>query len=73
MKDRMDKSTCSWWDGPCLFEVLDRIEVPLRDPKGPVRLDSYAYFILHVLYSNSVYSFGQSPVYISDKVSALLC
>nr|CAB3486586.1 unnamed protein product [Digitaria exilis] len=47
MKTRMDKSICSWWDGPCLFEVLDRIEVPLRDPKGPVRLDSYAYFILH--------------------------
>jgi peptide chain release factor subunit 3 len=34
----MDKSICSWWDGPCLFEVLDRIEVPLRDPKGPVRM-----------------------------------
>lgn len=44
MKTRVDKSICSWWDGPCLFEVLDRIEVPLRDPKGPVRLDSYAYF-----------------------------
>uniref|UniRef100_A0A0D9VUZ2 Tr-type G domain-containing protein n=1 Tax=Leersia perrieri TaxID=77586 RepID=A0A0D9VUZ2_9ORYZ len=38
MKTRMDKSICSWWDGPCLFEVLDRIEVPLRDPKGPVRM-----------------------------------
>jgi peptide chain release factor subunit 3 len=38
MKTRMDKSICSWWDGPCLFEVLDRIVVPLRDPKGSVRL-----------------------------------
>ncbi|CAN6227511.1 unnamed protein product [Urochloa humidicola] len=38
MKTRLDKSICSWWDGPCLFEVLDRIEVPLRDPKGPVRM-----------------------------------
>ncbi|KAG8083565.1 hypothetical protein GUJ93_ZPchr0015g6876 [Zizania palustris] len=38
MKTRMDKSICSWWDGPCLFEVLDRIEVPLRDPKGPFRM-----------------------------------
>ncbi|KAL5215373.1 hypothetical protein ABZP36_004525 [Zizania latifolia] len=38
MKTRMDKSICSWWDGPCLFEVLDRIEVPLRDPKGSVRM-----------------------------------
>ncbi|KAM3392613.1 hypothetical protein ACQJBY_013648 [Aegilops geniculata] len=38
MKTRMDKSICSWWNGPCLFEILDKIEVPLRDPKGPVRL-----------------------------------
>jgi len=38
MKTRMDKSHCSWWDGPCLFEILDKIEVPLRDPKGPVRV-----------------------------------
>lgn len=38
MKTRMDKSTCSWWNGPCLFEALDGIEVPLRDPKGPFRM-----------------------------------
>uniref|UniRef100_A0A0E0JZH5 Tr-type G domain-containing protein n=1 Tax=Oryza punctata TaxID=4537 RepID=A0A0E0JZH5_ORYPU len=38
MKTRMDKSKCSWWSGPCLFEVLDCIQVPLRDPKGPVRM-----------------------------------
>ena len=43
MKTRMDKSICSWWNGPCLFEILDKIEVPLRDPKGPVRFGSYAY------------------------------
>ncbi|KQJ94649.1 eukaryotic peptide chain release factor GTP-binding subunit ERF3A [Brachypodium distachyon] len=38
MKTRLDKSICSWWNGPCLFELMDCIEVPLRDPKGPVRL-----------------------------------
>lgn len=38
MKTRLDKSTCPWWDGPCLFEALDSIEIPLRDPKGPFRL-----------------------------------
>lgn len=37
MKTRMDKSTCPWWDGPCLFEALDAIQVPPRDPKGPFR------------------------------------
>ncbi|KAM0948550.1 putative protein-synthesizing GTPase [Dioscorea sansibarensis] len=38
MKTRVDKKTCGWWDGPCLFEVLDSIQVPLRDPKGPLRM-----------------------------------
>ncbi|XP_051116685.1 uncharacterized protein LOC127241597 isoform X2 [Andrographis paniculata] len=38
MKTRVDKSTCSWWSGPCLFEVLDAIEVPQGDPKGPFRM-----------------------------------
>ncbi|KAK9272880.1 hypothetical protein L1049_003259 [Liquidambar formosana] len=38
MKTRVDKSVCSWWNGPSLFEALDAIEVPTRDPKGPFRL-----------------------------------
>ncbi|CAJ1936675.1 unnamed protein product [Sphenostylis stenocarpa] len=38
MKTRVDKSVCPWWNGPCLFEALDAIEVPPRDPKGPFRM-----------------------------------
>ncbi|KAH0469920.1 hypothetical protein IEQ34_001478 [Dendrobium chrysotoxum] len=38
MASRVDRKLCSWWDGPSLFEVLDTIEIPLRDPKGPVRM-----------------------------------
>ncbi|KAG0577635.1 hypothetical protein KC19_5G168800 [Ceratodon purpureus] len=38
MKERMTKSTCPWWDGPCLFEALDAVELPLRDPKGSFRM-----------------------------------
>ncbi|XP_072986454.1 uncharacterized protein [Typha latifolia] len=38
MKTKLDKSVCNWWNGPCLFQVLDSIEVPLRDPKGPLRM-----------------------------------
>lgn len=37
LKTRVDKSVCPWWDGPCLFEVLDAVEVPARDPSGPFR------------------------------------
>ncbi|CAJ2672915.1 unnamed protein product [Trifolium pratense] len=38
IKTRLDKSLCSWWDGPCLFESLDSIEVPMGDPKSPFRM-----------------------------------
>ncbi|KAK4425992.1 Eukaryotic peptide chain release factor GTP-binding subunit A [Sesamum alatum] len=38
MKTRVEKSVCPWWNGPCLFEALDAIEAPLRDPKGPFRM-----------------------------------
>ncbi|KAF7819945.1 eukaryotic peptide chain release factor GTP-binding subunit ERF3A [Senna tora] len=37
LKTRVDKSICQWWDGPCLFEALDAVEVPPRDPNGPFR------------------------------------
>ncbi|XP_027167735.1 eukaryotic peptide chain release factor GTP-binding subunit ERF3A isoform X1 [Coffea eugenioides] len=38
MKTRIDKSICPWWNGPCLFEALDAVEIPARDPKGPFRM-----------------------------------
>ncbi|GLT28438.1 hypothetical protein SLA2020_033730 [Shorea laevis] len=39
MKTRLDKSRCPWWNGLRLFEVLDAVEIPPRDPKGPFRYD----------------------------------
>ncbi|XP_011012446.1 PREDICTED: eukaryotic peptide chain release factor GTP-binding subunit ERF3A-like isoform X2 [Populus euphratica] len=38
LKTRMGNAICPWWNGPCLFEALDAIEVPPRDPKGPFRM-----------------------------------
>jgi peptide chain release factor subunit 3 len=38
MKERMSKSICPWWDGPCLFEALDTVELPERNPAGPFRM-----------------------------------
>ncbi|CAM6081939.1 unnamed protein product [Calypogeia fissa] len=38
MKERMPKSICPWYDGPCLFEALDAVELPERDPTGPFRM-----------------------------------
>ncbi|GJY55642.1 hypothetical protein Tco_0454757 [Tanacetum coccineum] len=33
----VNKDVCSWFDGQCLFEALDGIEVAPLDPNGPFR------------------------------------
>eukprot|EP00252_Welwitschia_mirabilis_P023428 TRINITY_DN660_c0_g1_i1.p1 TRINITY_DN660_c0_g1~~TRINITY_DN660_c0_g1_i1.p1 ORF type:complete len:675 (-),score=129.06 TRINITY_DN660_c0_g1_i1:417-2384(-) len=38
IKDRMPKTICEWWEGPCLFEAIDGVQLPPRDPRGPVRM-----------------------------------
>lgn len=38
IKDKIPKNVCGWWNGPTLFEGLDSIELPPRDPKGPFRM-----------------------------------
>ncbi|KAK9757526.1 hypothetical protein RND81_01G168500 [Saponaria officinalis] len=38
IKVRVDKSVCPWWSGSSLFEAMDGIEVPARDPQGPFRM-----------------------------------
>ena len=37
MKERVAKGICPWWNGPCLFEALDDVKIPERNPKGPFR------------------------------------
>eukprot|EP00245_Coleochaete_scutata_P005424 TRINITY_DN18943_c0_g1_i1.p1 TRINITY_DN18943_c0_g1~~TRINITY_DN18943_c0_g1_i1.p1 ORF type:complete len:675 (-),score=171.81 TRINITY_DN18943_c0_g1_i1:102-2126(-) len=38
MKDRMGKEVCPWFEGPCLFEALDMMDPPERDPNAPFRM-----------------------------------
>ncbi|KAH9564356.1 hypothetical protein CY35_04G021200 [Sphagnum magellanicum] len=38
MKEHVPTTVCDWWDGCCLFEALDAIELPERNPKGPFRM-----------------------------------
>lgn len=38
IQERVPKNVCEWWNGPCLFEALDAVELPLRDPRGPFRM-----------------------------------
>ena len=37
MKERLKPEVCPWYEGPSFFELLDALEPPDRDPKGPVR------------------------------------
>ncbi|KAI5058431.1 hypothetical protein GOP47_0026601 [Adiantum capillus-veneris] len=38
MKERVSKSVCPWWDGPCFFDALDEVQLPTRDPEAPFRM-----------------------------------
>lgn len=38
MKQRLDSRVCTWYSGPSFFEILDSLEPPDRDPKGPFRM-----------------------------------
>jgi len=38
IKERVDPGVCSWYNGPTLMEILDKMEVEKRDPKGPLRI-----------------------------------
>ncbi|MCO5579516.1 hypothetical protein L7F22_033371 [Adiantum nelumboides] len=38
MKERVPKSVCPWWDGPCFFEALDKVQLPTRDAEAPFRM-----------------------------------
>jgi len=35
---RVDKAICSWYDGPCLFELFDQAEPPFRNDTGNLRI-----------------------------------
>lgn len=38
IKDPAPKTVCNWYSGPTLLEILDNLEVPPRDPDGPLRI-----------------------------------
>ncbi|KAF8060481.1 Gspt2 [Scenedesmus sp. PABB004] len=38
VRDRAAPEVCPWYDGPTLFETLDTVEVPTREPTAPFRM-----------------------------------
>ena len=38
IKDPVDKKVCNWYSGPTFIQLLDDLELPKRDPDGPIRI-----------------------------------
>ena len=38
IKERVKPELCAWYAGPCLFEVMDALEMLERDPAAPFRM-----------------------------------
>jgi peptide chain release factor subunit 3 len=38
LKDPVSKTVCGWYTGPTLLEILDDLELPPRNPDGPLRV-----------------------------------
>jgi len=59
----------TWYTGPTLLEILDNIELPKRDPEGPLRIP-----VLDKMKDRSVIAFGKvesGTVEIGTKLSCM--
>ncbi len=68
MKERMPATMCDWWDGPCLFEALDAVELPERSPNGPFR---YLQFVFYHGSHFLLYRMDYPPVILPTRHAVL--
>nr|BAN39666.1 guanine nucleotide regulatory protein, putative [Entamoeba histolytica] len=72
---RLDKGVCSWYDGPCLVELLDSIKLVMGNPNGPIRMPIIDKFkdgkgnsvIMGKVESGTIYK-GSKSVVMPNKV-----
>mmetsp|Transcript_12714 Transcript_12714/g.12563 ORF Transcript_12714/g.12563 Transcript_12714/m.12563 type:complete len:118 (-) Transcript_12714:1040-1393(-) len=38
IKDPVPTTTCNWYNGPSLIDIIDNLALPHRDPNGPIRI-----------------------------------
>src|SRR3569833_2802840 len=38
LKDPVKPTTCSWYNGKSFIQILEDLELPKRDPNGPLRI-----------------------------------
>ena len=69
LKDPMPQGICNWYQGPTLMEILDQLEVPPRDPEGPLRIP-----ILDKMKDRGTVVFGKvesGTVKVGDQLAVL--
>lgn len=50
----VDPAKCNWYKGPCLMQLLDSIQIPKKDPEGPIRIP-----VLDKLRDQGLFLFGK--------------
>lgn len=69
LMDVVPKSTCNWYNGPSLMEIMDNLELPPRDANGPLRIP-----ILDKMRDRGVVIFGKiesGTVNLGDKLTVM--
>jgi peptide chain release factor subunit 3 len=62
LKDPIGKNVCNWYNGKSLIDILDGLELPSRDPNGPIRIP-----ILDKMKDRGVVIFGKASRVLSDR------
>jgi peptide chain release factor subunit 3 len=50
----VDENVCKWYNGPSLMKILDELELPKRDPTGPIKVP-----ILYKMNDKGIVVFGK--------------
>jgi peptide chain release factor subunit 3 len=69
LKEPVDKGVCNWYQGPTFMEILENIEVPIRNPTGLLRIP-----ILDKMKDRGVVVFGKvesGTVNLGDKLTLM--
>lgn len=69
IKEPINKNVCNWYSGAPLLEVLDNLEIPPRDPNGPLRIP-----VLDKMRDRGIVIFGKvesGTVNLGDKLSIM--
>jgi peptide chain release factor subunit 3 len=67
IKEPVSKAVCNWYTGPTMLDIIDNLELPKRDPDGPLRIP-----VLDKMRDRGVVMFGKvesGTVRLGDQLS----